>query len=185
MVPLCVREKKSMGKSIPSADKSRQMFGQFPVHTDDLLHVMEADLPWVPLDDVGSQYQIPIADLNTGMYVSNVRLQPGARFETHYHTGMVLGITRKGAWFYLEQPDTRNVPGSFLVEPASSLHTLTVPEDQEFPTEASFILQGANINLDHNARVISVVDAGIAVNAYRRACEKLGESCEPMIVIGR
>lgn len=173
-----------MNETALKRDQTRKTFGMFPVPTDDLLHVAETELPWAPLDNVGSLYQIPIVDLNTGMYMSNVRLQPGGRFETHYHTGMILGVTKKGAWYYLEYPEILNVAGSFLVEPAASLHTLAIPDDQEGMTEASFVLNGANVNLDDQGNITTVVDAKLAMIGYKAACKKLGQSCEKMIVIG-
>ncbi len=49
-------------------------------------------------------------------------LQPGVTIQRHKHTGEVLAFTIRGAWKYLEYPEV-NTAGSYLFEPAGSIHT--------------------------------------------------------------
>lgn len=54
---------------------------------------------------------------------------PGVVLPTHYHTGTVHLWTLSGRWNYLEYPDQPQRAGSYLFEPGSSIHTLSVPAD--------------------------------------------------------
>ena len=62
------------------------------------------------------------------------------------------------AWKYLEYPEV-NRAGSYLFEPAGSIHTLTVPEDNTEVTDVWFAIYGANLNLDADGNVEMVIDA--------------------------
>jgi 2,4'-dihydroxyacetophenone dioxygenase len=61
--------------------------------------------------------------------------------------------------------------GSFLYEPANSVHTLTVLEDG---TEVWFQIHGALLNLDAEGRVESVADGPSVLEAYVALCEQQG-----------
>ena len=74
--------------------------------------------------------------------------------QTHRHTGPVWGYTISGAWKYKEY-DYVNRAGSFLYEPAGSVHTLQCIEDD---TNVWFHMYGANLNLDADGNVESVAD---------------------------
>ena len=63
------------------------------------------------------------------------------------------GYTTSGAWKYKEY-DYVNRAGSFLYEPAGSVHTLQCIEDD---TRVWFQMYGANLNLDDDGNVESVV----------------------------
>jgi len=67
-----------------------------------------------------------------------------------------------------------NTAGSYLFEPAGSIHTLTVPETNEGLTDVWFAIRGANLNLDDDGNVTSVVDAGGIRDFYFAMCEKMG-----------
>ena len=81
---------------------------------------------------------------------------------THRHTGPVWGYTTSGAWKYAEY-DYVNPAGSFLYEPAGSVHTLTCVEDD---TQVWFHMYGANLNLDAQGNVESVTDGPSTSPAY-------------------
>ena len=72
----------------------------------------------------------------------------------HRHTGPVWGYTISGAWHYKEY-DYVNRAGSFLYEPAGSVHTLECIEDD---TNVWFQMYGANLNLDAEGNIESVFD---------------------------
>jgi quercetin dioxygenase-like cupin family protein len=147
------------------------------------LHVGDADTPWLEAGD-GSAIQLLHVDLNTGLWVSKTRLPPGHRVVTHYHTGHVLAVTLQGAWYYAESPQAVNRPGSYLFEPAGSRHTLCTPPDQDGNTIAWFAIWGANLNLDADGDVVSVLDAAAVLDLYRGYCEAAGLDGSKLIVQG-
>ena len=63
-----------------------------------------------------------------GLWIIRNRFAPGVLVQKHRHTGQVYGYTLSGAWKYAEY-DYVNRAGSFLYEPAGSVHTLTVLDD--------------------------------------------------------
>ncbi|MGY8738434.1 MAG: 2,4'-dihydroxyacetophenone dioxygenase family protein, partial [bacterium] len=78
----------------------------------------------------------------------------------------VFGYTTSGAWKYKEY-DYVNRAGSFLYEPAGSVHTLQCVEDD---TRVWFHMYGANVNLDENDNIVSVIDASTTLAFYIEAC---------------
>ena len=92
------------------------------------LHRGENELPFVDLGD-GSDLQLLQVDVEAGLWVIRTRFQPGYLVPTHKHTGEVFAFTHSGSWKYVEYPEV-NTAGSYLFEPAGSVHTLTVPDDQ-------------------------------------------------------
>jgi len=147
------------------------------------VHIGESDLPFVDLGD-GSTLQLLQVDLNQGLWVVRTRFKPGYAVETHYHTGPVFAVTFSGCWYYKEYPDFKNTAGSYLYEPAHSVHTLTVPESNETDTDIWFAIYGANVNLDAGGNVTSVLDAATILSAYRGLCAAQGLSADKVIVIG-
>lgn len=147
------------------------------------MHIGDDDLPWIPLVE-GTYIQLVHVDLATNLWVQKTRMAPGSRARTHYHTGMVFAVTLQGSWYYLESPDAVNSPGSYLFEPAGSRHTLYVPAEQEGDTVAWFAIYGANINLDENGEVVSIVDARFSLELYRSYCEAKGLDCSKLIIQG-
>jgi 2,4'-dihydroxyacetophenone dioxygenase len=105
--------------------------------------------------------------------VIRTRFQPGYLVPTHKHTGEVFAFTISGSWKYVEYPEV-NTAGSYLFEPAGSIHTLTVPETNEGLTDVWFAIRGANLNLDDDGNVTSVVDAGGIRDFYFAMCEQMG-----------
>jgi 2,4'-dihydroxyacetophenone dioxygenase len=93
--------------------------------------------------------------------------------QTHKHTGPVYAFTTSGAWKYKES-EFVNRAGSFLYEPAGSVHTLIVPDDNTEPTDVFFAIWGANLNLDADGNVESIIDAGLILQAYYLMCEAAG-----------
>jgi quercetin dioxygenase-like cupin family protein len=96
--------------------------------------------------------------------------QAGFEVPTHRHTGPVWGYTVSGAWKYKEY-EYVNRAGSFLYEPAGSVHTLTCIEPD---TLVWFHMYGANLNLDADGNVESVTDGAGTLAAYYMLCEAEG-----------
>lgn len=136
------------------------------------LHRSEKELPFVTYQE-GVAFQLLHVDVDAGMWVIRVRFQPGVTIQRHKHTGEVFAFTISGSWKYLEYPEV-NTAGSYLFEPAGSVHTLHVPESNDEVTDAWFAIRGANLNLDDNGNVESVLDAATALEIYLDRCRAEG-----------
>jgi quercetin dioxygenase-like cupin family protein len=145
------------------------------------LHRGDDSLPWVDLGG-GIEIKVLQVKIEEGLWVIRNRFAPGANVQTHKHTGSVYAFTTRGAWRYRES-DFVNVPGSFLYEPAGSVHTLTVPETNTEPTEVWFAIWGANLNLDANGNVEMVIDAQLVLNFYLAGAAAAGLP-KPDVIIG-
>ena len=155
-----------------------------PVSADsEALHVAENDAPFVDIGD-GTLIQLLMVDLSQNIWITRNRMQPGTSVIKHYHTGSVYAFTLQGQWYYEEYPDTVNAPGSFLFEPAGSVHTLTIPADQDGETIVWFMINGTNINIDDAGKVVSIAGAHNVLEGYRLLCEMNGESADAVIVHG-
>lgn len=136
------------------------------------IHRGEEELPFVAVGD-GTHLQLLQVDIAQGLWVIRTRFEPGVVVPTHKHTGPVYAFTLSGAWKYVESPEV-NVAGSFLFEPAGSQHTLMVPAENEGMTDAWFAIYGANLNLDEDGNVTSIIDAGTVRDGYFLLCEAQG-----------
>ena len=136
------------------------------------LHVDDADCPWV---DSGMGFDLKVVQvrISEGLWVVRNRFQPGVRIQRHKHTGPVYAFTLSGSWKYEEYDDV-NRAGSFLYEPAGSIHTLIVPDTNTEVTDVWFAVWGANLNLDADGNVESVYDAQLIWDGYRMLCEAAG-----------
>jgi 2,4'-dihydroxyacetophenone dioxygenase len=138
------------------------------------MHRGSEDLPFVPFTD-GVVFQLLQVDVEFGLWVVRTKFDPGVTIQRHRHTGEVYAVTFSGAWKYLEYPDTINRAYSYLFEPAGSIHTLTTDvEGVDEVTDVWFAIRGANLNLDDDGKVDSVLDAGRILKLYEDECEKSG-----------
>ena len=140
------------------------------IPTVDLRNV--ADLPFVTFME-GLDIQVLQIDVEAGLWVVRARFAPGVTLQRHKHTGEVFAITFSGCWKYLEYPEV-NVAGSYLFEPAGSIHTFHVPAANTETTEAWFAIRGANLNLNDKGDVESVWDAQFILDTYLTLCEQAG-----------
>ena len=140
----------------------------------------EKDLPFVPLGD-GTDLQLLQVDVDAGLWVVRTRWEPGVTVPMHKHTGPVFAFTLAGSWKYLEYPEDLNVAGSYLFEPAGSVHTLHVPESNTETTDAVFVIHGANLNLDEAGNVTMVIDAAFIRDFYLALCEEAGHGTPPVV----
>jgi quercetin dioxygenase-like cupin family protein len=136
------------------------------------LHRGETELPFVDLGD-GSLLQLLQVDVEAGLWVIRTKFQPGYLVQTHKHTGEVFAFTLAGSWKYVEYPEV-NTAGSYLYEPAGSVHTLTVPASNTGLTDVFFAIYGANLNLEADGTISSIVDASTIQMAYFALCEAQG-----------
>ena len=130
------------------------------------------ELPFVEISP-GIELQVLQIDIDAGLWVIRNRFSAGQVVERHKHTGQVFAFTLSGSWKYAEYPEV-NRAGSYLYEPAGSIHTLVVPEDNTEVTDVWFAIYGANLNLDDQDNVSFVIDAQLIWDVYKGACEAAG-----------
>lgn len=148
------------------------------------IHRGQDDLPFVDLGD-GVTLQLLQVDLANGVWVIRNHFAPGTQVQTHKHTGHVYAFTQTGSWHYAETPDQLSVAGSYLYEPAGSVHTLIVPDTNPGDTDVWFTIHGANLNLDAAGNVELVIDAQMVLEFYRALCaEQHGLDDPPVVVLG-
>ena len=136
------------------------------------LHRSEDELPFVTLEE-GVEMQVLQIDIPNGLWVIRSRFQPGTRVQKHKHTGQVFAFTLSGSWKYEEYDDV-NTAGSYLFEPAGSIHTLIVPATNTEVTDVWFAIYGANLNLAEDGSVDLVIDAQMVYEFYVALCEADG-----------
>jgi quercetin dioxygenase-like cupin family protein len=142
------------------------------------IHVGADDLPFVDIGG-GNLLKVLRVDAGEGLWIVENVFQSGFDVQTHRHTGPVFGYTTSGAWKYKEY-DYVNRSGSFLYEPAGSVHTLTVLEDN---TRAWFHMYSANLNLRADGTVDSITDGATTLAAYYALCEMQGLP-RPNVLVG-
>jgi 2,4'-dihydroxyacetophenone dioxygenase len=98
-------------------------------------------------------------DVEKGEWVYLSILEPGCSLPLHYHTGTAEVWTIKGRWEYYEYPDQPQTAGSYLYEPAGSVHTFYTPADNTEDTIALAWIQGAQVSFNEDGTFHSVVDA--------------------------
>lgn len=140
------------------------------------------DLPLVDAGN-GTRLQLMQVDLAAGVWTLRTTFEPGTTIRTHRHTGAVHAFTITGRWHYLEYPDDVNAPGSYLFEPAGSVHTLHVPAANTEVTDVFFIIHGANLNLDDAGNVESITDAHTVLASYRALCAQQHGVTDPPVVV--
>jgi len=133
------------------------------------IHIGADDLPFADFGD-GNKLKVLRVDTAESLWVVENIFQAGFTVQTHRHTGPVFGYTRSGAWKYKEY-DYVNRAGSFLYEPAGSVHTLEIVEDD---TQVWFHMYGANLNLREDGSVESITDGAGTLEAYYMLCEMQG-----------
>ena len=127
--------------------------------------------------------QVLQVDLAVGIWIVRSRFPAGTTQQTHQHTGHVNAFTISGAWHYLEQPEAVNTAGSYLFEPAGSVHTLHVPPTNTGDTEVWFAIHGALLNLDASGAIESVSDAHNVLSFYRHACKTKHDMPDPPVIV--
>ncbi|OBK75488.1 2,4'-dihydroxyacetophenone dioxygenase family protein [Mycobacterium sp. 1274761.0] len=142
------------------------------------VHIGAEELPFVDIGD-GSKLKVIQVKEAEGLWIVENIFQASYEVQRHKHTGPVYAYTTSGAWKYKEY-DYVNRAGSFLYEPAGSVHTLQVLEDD---THVWFQMYGANLNLDAEGNVESVVDGALTLAAYRMLCEAEGLP-RPSVLVG-
>ena len=141
------------------------------------VHIGAEELPFVEIGG-GNKLKVIQVKEREGLWIVENIFMKDFEVQTHRHTGPVWGYTVSGAWKYKEY-EYVNRAGSFLYEPAGSVHTLEAIEDD---THVWFQIYGANLNLDANGNVESVFDGAGTLEAYYALCEAEGFSRPDVLV---
>ena len=142
-------------------------------------HVADAALPWVFVGE-GIELKVLRVVRDTGVWVVRNRFAPGVSIPTHKHTGDVHGFTLAGCWHYAEY-EIDYPAGSYIYEPAGSIHTLTVNAENRGPTDVLFVMQGSNLNLGPDGSIFRVDDGPAALAAYQAICAAQGLPRPPVL----
>src|SRR5215208_906077 len=137
--------------------------------TPSAIHIGADELPFVDIGD-GAKLKVIMVKEREGLWIVENLFQSGYEVQRHRHTGPVFAYTTSGAWKYKEY-EYVNRAGSFLYEPAGSVHTLQSVEDD---THVWFQMYGANLNLDAEGNIESVFDGPGTLAAYYALCEAAG-----------
>lgn len=149
-------------------------------HAPTAEHLGDDDLPWVKARMEGNDLKLVTAKVKEGLWIVRTRFAPGIELQTHKHTGQVHAFTLSGSWGYRES-EYLNTAGSFLYEPAGSVHTLYVPESNTEVTDVWFAIWGANLNMDADGAITSVSDAESILEFYLAQCAELGIDDPPVL----
>jgi 2,4'-dihydroxyacetophenone dioxygenase len=142
------------------------------------VHLGADDLPFVEIGD-GNKLKVIQVKAEEGLWIVENVFQAGYEVQRHKHTGPVYAYTTSGAWKYAEY-EYVNRAGSFLYEPAGSVHTLQAIEDD---THVWFQMYGANLNLDADGNVESVFDGAGTLEMYLLLAEAEGFD-RPNVLVG-
>ncbi len=141
--------------------------------TEDLPFItFDASFPFV--DEGRFSLQLMQVDAPAGLWIIRTRFAPGTTVQKHRHTGPIFAFTYSGSWSYREYPNDVNVAGSYLYEPAGSVHTLHAPKSNREDTDVCFVMNGANLNIGKDGNVESVLDAATALDLYLSMCAAQG-----------
>lgn len=126
----------------------------------ELLTVNEHDIPLIKeVAGPGVHIKPLRLDIEAGEWVVLGTFAPGVRLPLHYHTGVAEVYTVAGSWNYVEYPDQLQTAGSYLYEPAGSVHTLVVPESNTEDAVLFIRVEGANVNFTDDGQFHSILDA--------------------------
>ncbi|MDZ7910487.1 MAG: 2,4'-dihydroxyacetophenone dioxygenase family protein [Rhodococcus sp. (in: high G+C Gram-positive bacteria)] len=169
----------------PTATSTASKVPVFSLPQTELLTVNLDDIPM--LKDAlgpGSHFQPLFLDPEIGVWALMATFAPGVELPIHLHTGTVHGYTISGKWIYKEYPDQPQTAGSYLYEPASSVHTLAVPEDNTESTVILFIIYGANVSFTDDGQFHSVLDAITVMKLTEQLAQAQGLPPVPYITGG-
>jgi 2,4'-dihydroxyacetophenone dioxygenase len=147
----------------------------FSLPQTELLTLNANDVPLMK-DSLGPgiHFQPLLLDPETGVWSVIGTFAPGSSLPIHLHSGPVHGYTLKGSWIYREYPDQPQTAGSYLYEPAASVHTLYVPETNTEDTVVLFIVYGANVSFTDEGQFHSVLDAITVAGLTERCAQTQG-----------
>jgi 2,4'-dihydroxyacetophenone dioxygenase len=139
----------------------------------------DEEIPWVRVGE-GIELKVMRVVEEQGIWVIRNRFAPGVQIATHRHTGEVHGFTLAGCWHYVEY-GIDYPAGTYIHEPAHSVHTLSVNGDNRGSTDVLFVMRGSNLNLGRDGEIVRVDDGPTTLAAYLAICEQQGLGRPPVL----
>ena len=133
------------------------------------VHIGAADLPFVDIGD-GNKFKVIQVKEERASGSWRTSFRPATRSRPTA-TPVRSSATPSRGRGSTRSTTTSTGPGSFLYEPAGSVHTLQCIEDD---TQVWFQMYGVNLNLDADGNVESVFDGAGTLAAYYALCEAQG-----------
>lgn len=133
-------------------------------------YISGESLPWVPFTPYSDEVTLKYWKIDPvrGEIVVSMRFPPGIALPTHYHTGIVVAHTVRGAWRYIEH-DWVSKPGDTVYETAGSSHTPQSVGDED--AEVFFYLIGELEFMDEAGNLLARENAGTSLARYEAYCE--------------
>jgi 2,4'-dihydroxyacetophenone dioxygenase len=82
----------------------------------------------VPWASKGMAFKLLSADPDSGRFTILIKVDPGVHAPLHRHIGAVEAYVLEGGFHYHDAPEVRFTAGSYLLEPADSVHQPISPE---------------------------------------------------------
>ena len=136
-------------------------------------NVKGRDLPWVPFAPYSDEVFLKYFRIDPvrGEILVSMKFPPGLELPKHYHTGIVIGHTMKGAWRYLEH-DWVSEPGDTVYETAGSSHTPKSVGDED--AEVFFYIVGELEFVDDDGNLLARENWRTSLARYQAYCEANG-----------
>ncbi|HIF63128.1 MAG TPA: hypothetical protein EYQ35_03105 [candidate division UBP10 bacterium] len=134
-----------------------------------------ADVPWVWMgfENSGIEMKLLRRGRKDEVYTFMNRFAPGFMAPRHLHLGEVHAWTMEGCWCYLEY-DWKARAGDYVYEPADSIHTLYVPEENEGLTTVLFTVEKGLDLYDENGELFMTQDGAGLEELYRAGLAEQG-----------
>lgn len=137
------------------------------------MNVHGADLPWVPFAPYSDEVFLKYFRIDPvrGEILVSMKFPPGLELPRHYHTGIVIGHTIRGAWRYLEH-DWVSRAGDTVYETAGSAHTPQSVGDED--AEVFFLIVGELEFVDADGNLLARENWKTSLARYHAYCEAHG-----------
>lgn len=150
-------------------DKMTQSVSKQAEGVLDANYVNAEELPWFPF--FGTEVKLCKVNAISGQFIAMMKAPPGIQLPPHVHHGIVIVYTVQGQWKYIEHDWTAK-EGDVVYEPAASLHTLIVPEDQKQDAILMTVIDGAMEFRGEKDEIIYMLNWREAVQLYEDHCKK-------------
>lgn len=133
-------------------------------------YVSGEQMPWMPFAPLSDEVFVKYFRIDPlrGEMLGLMRLPAGTAFPSHYHSGVVIAYTLKGAWRYIEQ-DWIARAGDTVYEPACSTHTPESVGDED--SEFFFVLSGDLVFQDEAGNPLWRENWKTAIDRYSNYCQ--------------
>jgi 2,4'-dihydroxyacetophenone dioxygenase len=137
----------------------------------DVNYMSGTDNPWIPFTPLSDQVFLKYwkVDPVRGEIVVSMKMPAGLELPKHYHTGIVIGHTVKGAWRYKEN-NWISREGDTVYEVAGSSHTPETVEDSEI----FFVLIGELLFIDEDNKILWQENHRTMIERYNAYCAASG-----------